>query len=89
MKFLAVMGIMALTVTANAAAISNNMTCAEAQAHYDRHGRIYTQTGGGDIVPIYGDKSCSYGEDQSPVFVRTKDTSMCKVAFRCMPHSNN
>ncbi|MBX3018762.1 MAG: hypothetical protein KF767_12795 [Bdellovibrionaceae bacterium] len=89
MKFLTVIGIMALTVSANAAAISNNMSCAEAQAHYDRHGRIYTQTGSGDVVPIYGDKSCSYGQDKDPVFVRTKDTSMCKVAFRCSNNSRN
>lgn len=90
MKFLTVIGILALTATANAnVAISNNMTCAEAQAHYDRHGRIYTQTGNGDVVPIYGDKACQHGEDKEPVFVRTRDTSMCKVAFRCMPHSRN
>lgn len=88
-KSLALISILALTANANAMAISNNMTCSEAKAYYQEHGRIYTQTGTGDIVPIYGDPECRMGEEKHPVFVRTQDTSMCKVAFRCFQDSRN
>lgn len=63
---------------------SVDMTCSQAQNYYNRHGRIYVRTGGGDIVPIYGlEKRCHIGYTASPYWVRTYDKATCVLGYRC------
>ncbi|MEM6462476.1 MAG: hypothetical protein AAF724_11215 [Pseudomonadota bacterium] len=76
--------------TAWAETVSNNMTCEEAVAHYERDGRIDT-IAEGEVVPIFGgvpaaqreELFCDEGEPPDPTFVKTTDREECAVAYKC------
>lgn len=69
------------------------MTCAQAQAMVDAHGRYYKDTGLGDVVPMYPVfsevPSCDgYGYGSSVgrlnyIFEPTLDNPSCFLGFRC------
>ncbi len=79
-----------LPVAASAQAISNDMTCEEAVAHYEEHGRIDT-IDEGQVLPIdegvpvskRDDLPCDQGELPGPVLLKTKDKNECAVAYTC------
>lgn len=79
-----------IPVTASAEALSNDMTCEEAVAHYEEHGRIDT-TVDGQVLPIYGGVPVSEregmwcDEDEAPTetFVKTKDKEQCAISYSC------
>ena len=81
----------AVPATAWAEALSNDMTCDEAVAHYEEHGRIDTNVDG-QVLPIYGGVPVSEragmicDEDDAPseTFVKTKDKEQCPIAFSCI-----
>ncbi|MEM9106313.1 MAG: hypothetical protein AAGC96_11720 [Pseudomonadota bacterium] len=85
--------VLALCVPAAAAedALSDDMTCEEAVAHYAEYGRINT-TMDGQVLPIYGGVPVSEragmicDEDDAPTetFVKTKDKEQCPIAFSCI-----
>lgn len=63
-----------------------DMTCAQAKATYNAHGRIYVRTYSGDVVPIYGlvgRNGCEAGEQASPYWVRATDDATCVLGYRC------
>jgi len=69
---------------------SVDMTCAQAKNYYNRHGRIYVRTNGGDIVPIYGlRRYCPPGYTASPYWVSTHDTRRCVLGYRCYRQDHN
>ena len=87
-KILFVLALSATTLPTSFAG-SVDMTCSQAQAHYNKYGRIYVRTGTGDIVPIYGlAQRCGIGYDASPYWVRTYDKSTCVLGYNCYRHDN-
>jgi len=75
--------------SASAFAGSVNMTCAQAQNHYNTHGRITVRTGSGDLVPIYGlvgRNGCEAGYQASAYWVSATDDSTCVLGYRCYSH---
>lgn len=84
---------------ADAQQVSNNMTCAQAQAHYERNRQIHTRTRSGKILRIYrgvprsqrhklfcpddGDRIGLFDDAVFPQMVRTKDTSRCVISYYC------
>ncbi len=76
---------------ANAQALANNMTCSQAQATFERNGRITIRTRGGTILPIYGGVPasqrgrliCGPFSTKSPKFVVTTDTRQCPISYKC------
>lgn len=71
---------------------ADQMTCAQAVAHYEKYGRIYVVAHGKDIVPIYGMKPISQSRDlqcrgrsqmKQTYFVKTKDKARCGIAVFC------
>lgn len=85
MKILLATAVLALS-SASAFAGSVNMTCAQAQATYNKNGRITVRTGTGDLVPIYGlvgRNGCDAGYQASPYWVQSLDDSTCVLGYRC------
>ena len=76
--------------TAWAEVLSNDMTCAEAVAHYEKHRRIDTNHDG-QVLPIYGGVPVSEragmwcDEDEAPTetFVKTRDREQCPISYSC------
>lgn len=79
-----------IPATAWAEVLSNDMTCAEAVAHYEEHGRIDTNHDG-QVLPIYGGVPVSEregmwcDEDEAPTetFVKTRDKEQCAISYSC------
>ena len=79
-----------LPAAASAEAISNDMSCEEAVAHYEEHGRIDT-IDEGQVLPIdegvpvskRRDLACDEDELPGPVLLKTKDKAECAVAYTC------
>lgn len=81
---------MAMTLPAGAQALSNNMTCAQAQATYEKQGRLQTRTRRGDVITLRGGvpKSRSAGlvcgrSGRMATHARTKDKKRCPIFYRC------
>jgi hypothetical protein len=82
--------VLGFPASAFAQALSNDMTCAEAVAHYEKHGRIDTNLNG-QILPIYGGVPVSEragmwcDEDEAPTetFVKTRDRAQCAISYSC------
>lgn len=79
-----------LPAAASAQAISNDMTCEQAVAHYEEHGRIDT-IDEGQVLPIdegvpvsqRENLACDEGEVPGPVLLKTSDKNECAVAYTC------
>ena len=79
-----------LQSAASAQAISDNMTCEQAVAHYEQHNRIET-IAEGQVIPIdegvpvskREELPCDEGELPGPVFVKTTDKRECAIAYTC------
>lgn len=81
---------MALASPAGAQALSNNMTCAQAQATYEKQGRLQTRTRRGHVITLRGGvpKSRSAGLVCGPnarmaTHARTTDRKNCPIFYRC------
>lgn len=76
---------------ANAQALANDMTCAQAQAQFERHGRVTIRTRGGAILPIYGGVPtsqrgrliCEPFSVKTPKFIVTSDKRQCAISYKC------
>ena len=83
--------LMAFTVEAGAQ-IADNMTCAEAVAYYERHGRINKIAHGKDVIPIYNgvpvskrnQLRCDWGYTKMGYSLKTKDNRRCTISYRCV-----
>jgi hypothetical protein len=79
-----------LATGARAQAVANSMTCQQAVAYYEAHGRISVQTGG-TVVPIYNgipvSKRSQLGCPTTGVSVRTTDSRRCTIGYICLPRS--
>ncbi len=79
-----------LPAAASAQAISDDMTCEEAVAYYEKNRRIETRDEG-QVLPIDGgvpvsqrnDIACDPGELPSPILLKTRDKEECAVAYSC------
>jgi hypothetical protein len=91
---LAAAGLMSLgpATPVTAQKLTNDMTCAEAKAQYERTGRVTTRSRGGQILPIYGgvpvkDRfrlSCDPSQRKFNKSVVTSDKRLCVIAVRCI-----
>lgn len=86
--------ILAFGVEAHAQqAIADNMTCAQAQSHYEQTGRIYKIANGKDVIPIYvgvplsrkNQLRCDYGDIKMGYSTKTTDNRRCQLAWVCRP----
>lgn len=88
--------IIALTIGTDAfaqQAIADNMTCAQAQGHYEKYGRIYKIANGKDVIPIYvgvplsqrNQLRCDYGDVKMQYSTKTTDSRRCPLAWVCRP----
>jgi hypothetical protein len=77
---------------AQAQVTSDQMTCSQAVATYERNGRIYVRTRSGTVLPIYrgvpvsrkSQLNCQRRWSQrTPYNVRTKDARNCTIAYVC------
>lgn len=92
-------GFLAVPTISHAQQVSNDMTCSQAQAHYERNKQILTRTRSGKVLRIYrgvprsqrhrlfcpddGDRLDLFDEAVFPQMVRTKTTSRCVIAYYC------
>lgn len=76
---------------AQAQTTSEQMTCQQAVATYERNGRIYIRTRSGTVLPIYrpvpvSQRSrvyCRPRENRTRYNVRTSDKRHCTIGFYC------
>jgi hypothetical protein len=98
MKFIAIVmtivacGMVANSRIANAQTVTNNMTCQQAIAAYEKNGRVNIRQRSGTVLPIYNGTPLSQKNklrcsSKSPTMVPTKDKPRCAVAYVCNPHS--
>lgn len=69
---------------AEAAPISNNMSCSQARSYVASYGKIYTRANGSDVIPIYASPSpyCGANETAFAISVDTRD-GRCMVGYQC------
>lgn len=91
MKALIFLGLVMLGQFASAGTVVPAMTCDQAIAYYEKHGRIYVSNGY-DVLPIYGMKPISKwrevvcrgrNKSRQNYWVRTSDDSSCVIASFC------
>lgn len=82
---------MGLQGAAQAQTTSEQMTCAQAVATYERNGRIYVRTRSGTVIPIYqpapvsqrSQVFCRPRETRTRYNVRTSDKRHCTIGYYC------
>ncbi len=86
-----ILAVAGLSATAQAQTTSEQMTCQQAVATYERNGRIYIRTRSGTVLPIYRPApvsqrsrvNCRPRENRTRYNVRTSDKRHCTIGFYC------
>jgi hypothetical protein len=76
---------------ATAQSVTNDMTCQQAIAEYERNGRVYVRQRSGSVLPIYvgvplSQKNrllCDFDQFKMYYTVPTKDKRRCGISWRC------
>ena len=76
---------------ATAQGVTNDMTCQQAIAEYERNGRVYVRQRSGRVLPIYvgvplSQKNrllCDFDQFKMYYTVPTKDKRRCGISWRC------
>lgn len=80
-----------ITTTPAKARTTDQMTCSQAVATYEKSKRVNVRTRNGQILPIYGGApvskrgrlTCGRGEVRRGYMVKTTDKKRCAIMYTC------